>query len=380
MSSPALSGIKPARLEDWFRYRYFDADIDVSSSGVQNYSVAEILRIAGVPAPDLTTMVMRDSPSVGAHALRAAIADRFAPGHDECVAVTHGSSEAIFLALAVLVRPGDEIITVRPAYHSLSGIAEALGATVHGWDLDSANGFQPDFDQLARLITKRTRVVIVNFPHNPTGTTLDTEAFRRLLDTVDHHGCHLLWDAACGELTYDAPPLPDPHHLIGNCVSFGTLSKAYGLPGLRVGWSLAPPELITEMVRLRDYVTLATSPLNELIATAVLRNADAVVGPRLAQAAHNRQALRTWLAANPGLFSCVLPAGGVSAFPRVGHPVDVDSCCTRLADEHGVLVVPGSCFGHPDRFRLGFGGDTGEFEKGLAELARFFRAEADRQR
>ncbi|WP_367129330.1 capreomycidine synthase [Saccharothrix sp. HUAS TT1] len=369
-----LGSVAPALLEDWLRERYFTVPIDVSSSGVRNYSLGELSELVGLDDGELSRTVFRDSPGVGCEGLREALAARYAPGAAGRVMVTHGSSEAIFLALAALLEPGDEVVVLAPAYQSLSSIAEALGATLKVWRLRPENDFRPDPRELRALLDARTKAVIVNFPHNPTGTTLDRPAYRELLELVSAHGCHLLWDGAFSDLVYDAPSLPDPTTELERCVSFGTLSKAYGLPGLRVGWCFAPPELLTGMARIRDYLTISTSPLTELIATRVVENADRVIGPLLRTAAANREAFLTWVAENADIVACAPPQGGVSAFPQLFGVPAVDALCEDLAVDRGVLVVPGSCFGHPDHIRIGFGGDRTEFDAGLTAIAEAIRA------
>jgi capreomycidine synthase len=282
--------------------------------------------------------------------------------------VTHGSTEGIFLALSAIIREGDEIVVPRPVYASLEAVADTLGARLKVWDLDSRDGFRPDIDRLRAIMTPRTCAVVVNFPHNPTGVTLDAHGYAQLLDLVAEHGCYLLWDAAFSELVYDQPALPDPTTRYDRAISTGTLSKAYGLPGLRVGWCIGPSAVLDRMVHLRDYVTLNTSPLTELLAAIVVERGDEVAGPRREQARVNRRLLTKWAAAHSASVDYVEPVGGVSAFPRFTELPSVDELAIRLADEHGVLVVPGSCFGYPDRMRIGFGCPTDELAAGLAVL------------
>jgi capreomycidine synthase len=365
-----LQKIEPALLEDWFRDRYFTATVDISSSGVENYSLGELRDLLSIDMAELDALPFRDSPSLGAWRLRTAVARRHPPAVPEQVMVTHGSSEAIFLALAVLVQPGDEVVVVSPAYQSLTSIAAALGARVRVWHLTAGEGFRPDPERLTGLIDRRTKAVIVNFPHNPTGVMPDEAGYRALLELVERFGCFLLWDAALGELVYDRDALPDPVHLVERCVSSGTLSKAYGLPGLRVGWCLADGGTLASMVRLRDYVTIGTSPLTGYLATRVLENAELIASPRREQAARNRAMLIDWYAAQGDLVSALVPDGGVTAFPRFPRHGDVTGLCRRLEEDHGVLVVPGSCFGHPDRMRIGFGGPAGELQQGLGILSK----------
>ncbi|MBO3751471.1 capreomycidine synthase [Streptosporangiaceae bacterium NEAU-GS5] len=361
-----VGDIAPALLEDWLRERYFSASIDISSSGVQDYTLGDLRRRLGISTADLDAVAFRDSPSLGCEPLREAVAARTGRPAGE-VMVTHGSSEALFLALAALIRPGDEIVVLRPVYQSLSSIAEVLGARLRTWTLHPADDFRPDLDRLRAVLTERTRAVLVNFPHNPTGVTLTPGQYAEFLEILRGHPGHLVWDAAFSDLTYDQPPLPDPGLGLERVISVGTLSKAYGLPGLRVGWCLAPAALLPAMTKIRDYLTISTSPLAEMLATAVLRQPESVLGPRLRQARENREALLAWARENTGRVSLPRPAGGVSAFPAFSGVDDVTGLCHRL-EERGVLVVPGACFGHPDRMRIGFGGFPQSLRTGLDVL------------
>lgn len=375
----SLGEIEAAKLEDWLRDRYFQARVDISSSGMANYSVGTLRRLLQIPDEELDSIAFRDSPSLGSDALREAIASRYAQGQAERVMVGHGSTEAIFLAIAAFVRPGDEIITVHPAYQALTATAASLGAILVPWRLHADNGFRPDIDELRTLIGARTKLVVVNFPHNPTGTTISAADFADLLKLIDATGCHLLWDGAFSDIQYvtDHPPIALPEHPA--VISFGTLSKAYGLPGMRLGWSIGAPELLNQMVRIRDYTTLNTSPLNEHLAQRVITQADKVLAPLLRTARRNREIVADWATRLPSLISLPLPDGGVCAFPQVKGVTSLTAACEDLLRERGVLVVPGECFGHPDRLRLGFGGDSAELRDGLRHLAEVMATSCNRR-
>ncbi len=180
--------------------------------------------------------------------------------------VTHGSSEAMYLVIHALLRAGDEVVVLDPAYQPLQSIAASVGCRLRHWRLRFERGFAPDIEEAKRLIGPQTRMVIVNFPHNPTGATLSREELRELVAACERVGAYLFWDAAFAEVTYDAPPLPDPALSYERAISLYTLSKAFGLPGLRVGWCVAAPEVLEQCMRLRDYITLHLSPMVELIA------------------------------------------------------------------------------------------------------------------
>lgn len=363
--------LPPAPLEDWLRDYYFAAEIDISASGVHSWSMAELRARAGIDQADLDRLVFDDGYSLGTPAVRAAVAHHLGGGVSaDQVMTTSGSGEAVSLVLMALLQPGDEVVVVDPGYHLLVGFVAGLGCTVRTWHLDLDAGWRPSLDRLAELVSERTRAVIVNFPHNPTGVSVGEPDLHRLLDLAGSVGAHVLWDAAFANLTYDVDPLPDIAGIYERGVSFGTFSKEFGLPGLRFGWCAAPPELLTACVRIRDYTTLHVSPLVELLALGVLENADAFIAPRLALARDNRDLVQDWADAHPDLVSLVRPTGGVSAFPRLASVPRTDAFCEELYQKSGVLVIPGSCFGAPGHVRLGFGGPAAPLVEGLERFTR----------
>ncbi|MFJ7209113.1 capreomycidine synthase [Streptomyces sp. NPDC098789] len=360
--------IAPALLEDWLRERYFTTTYDISSSGVENYTVDQVLALAGTTAASLGGVMFRDSHSLGGEPLRAALAERYDTDPGSVIA-TQGSSEAIYLVMHALLKAGDEVVVQTPAYHALVEVAASLGCRLVPWAMRTEDGVVTNEDELLSLITPDTAMVVVNFPHNPTGATVTEDQQAAIIETCARHDTWLAWDNAFQHLVYDRRPLPDPTARYPRAISFGTLSKAYGLPGLRVGWALAAPEVLAGCVRRRDYTSLALSPLVEAVATHAVRHADDLMRPRLAQATANRAVLADWLAAHRDRVSADLPAGGVTAFPELTTVADVSAFADRLDREHGVLVVPGACFGAPRHIRLGFGGPADELTAGLDRLA-----------
>lgn len=366
----------PALLETWMRDYYFSTEIDIGSSGVENFSLAELRALVGLSLEEIDQLVFQDSETLGGSTLRRAIADRWAGGDVARVMATHGSSEANFLLMHALLEPGDEVVVLDPCYPQLYTVAEVRGCRLRKWPLRFEERFVPSLEEARKVITEQTRMVVVNFPHNPTGASVDLAGQEELVRIVSRVGAYLVWDNAFAELTYDAPQLPDVNLLYERGISMGTLSKSYGLPGLRVGWCLAPPEVLARMIRLRDYLTLHLSPLVELIACKAIENADRLVALRLAQARQNLATLAGWVERHRGLVDWVPPRGGVSTFLRLKGALDVDNLCRRLAEAHSVLLVPGSCFGYPQHVRLGFGCRTDHLEEGLYRLSVLLKSEA----
>ncbi len=361
--------IEAARLEDWLRDYYFSNEVDIGSSGVESFSMADLRLLTGITESQLDAIVFDDSRSCGSPELRQAIATRWGNGDPERVMATHGSSEAIFLVMQSLLERGDEVIVLDPCYQSLVSIAEAIGCHVRRWPLRAVNGFVPDLNDLTPLLGAKTRMVIVNFPHNPTGATLSVAQQQELVERVAATDAYLIWDAAFADLTYDSSPLPDPGLFYPRTVSFGTLSKGYGLPGLRVGWALAAAEVLQQCVCWRDYTTLALSPLVELVACRAIAHADVLLQRRLGQAKTNLARLTQWMAEHQEQVRWSVPRGGVTAFPYLSTVTDSESFCHLLAQQYGVLLVPGTCFNHRQHVRLGFGGATERFTLGLERLS-----------
>ena len=367
-----------ARLEDWMRRYYHNVDHDIGSSGVRDVTVAELREICGFELSDLDSIIFHDSEPLGGRRLRAALADRWTGGDLDRVMVTHGSSEAIYLVMHTLLKPGDEVIVVDPAYQQLSDIAGALGCRITRWDLCSEQGFAADLAKLRTLVMAGPRMIVVNFPHNPTGVSITLAQQDELIAVAAAAGAWLVWDNAFGEITYTADPLPLPDSRYDKCLSFGTLSKSYGLAGIRVGWCLAPPDLLAEMALLRDYIALYVSPVLEFFAEHAVRNADRIVAGQREHARANLQVLLEWSRARPNLVRLTPPAGGVTALLELPGQPDVTESCRRLAEQYRTLLIPGECFGAAFRnhARLGFGGTTAELTAGLAALDHVLREDA----
>lgn len=372
--------IERAHLEDWMREYYFTSELDIGSSGVQNFSMAELAELVGLRPEDLSRVVFDDSPSCGVQSLRQAIADSWGDGDPEKVLAAHGSSEIIFLIMNALLSKGDEVVVLDPCYHALRNLADSIGCSVKEWRLRFEDGFEPSVEDFKRLVTPKTRMVVVNFPHNPTGATLTAAQQKEFIEAVAASGAYLVWDAAFNELVYEAEPLPNPITMYERAIVLGTLSKGYGLAGLRVGWCLAAPELLEQFVHWRDYTTLYLSPLVEKVAERAIENYRVLLDLRLERARKNLEIVARWVEAHREFVDWVRPKGGVTTFVRMHGVADVDELCRRLGREHGVMVVPGSCFNQPQHVRLGFGGPTADLEEGLARVSNLLHADAARRR
>jgi aspartate/methionine/tyrosine aminotransferase len=217
-------------------------------------------------------------------------------------------------------------------------------------------------------------MVILNFPNNPTGNSLTPEQMEEVIDLVADRKAFLLWDSAFTELSYDARPLPDPGLRYERTITLGTLTKTYGMGGLRVGWCLADPRVIDQCADFRAYLTVNCSPLTEVLALRAVENLDLFLSKRLRQAAENREILTKWVEEHGNRVEWTRPAGGVTGFLKLRGVADVDQFCRQFAKEYSVFLLPGTCFGLQGYIRLGFGGETAALQEGLLRLSKFLTA------
>jgi capreomycidine synthase len=359
-------------LESWYREHLDCSDYDISSSGVQPYSLKEIRQIAGITTQDLDDILITDGTSFGSPDLRLAIAERYLDGNSDGVMVTHGSSEAISLVLATLCEPSARVVVTDPVYHSLVNFPLRNGCDVQRLPVSLIeNGVFTD--QARGVITPDTSVVIVNLPNNPTGTSLSIEGFDELVKTVANVGAYLICDEAFSEITHNGVALPSVRSRYEMAITFGTFSKVFGLPGLRVGWCTADPSLLHRTLPIKDSTTLFLSPLIEKIATAAMRSADSLIAPRREQAAENLRFVDHWIAEHEEHVFWRRPDGGVCGLLGIRGLTESKQFCLDLLRTHRTMLVPGEAFDRPGYVRLGFGGDSAAFRAGLSRLSLYLR-------
>jgi aspartate/methionine/tyrosine aminotransferase len=363
-------------LERWMTTYELDARYDLAESGIAPPTLGELLALdpAGATLERLLAMPLGYSEARGTAALRAAIAALYDDTTPEQILVTTGAIEANFLLCNVLLEPGDTAIAVYPAYQQLYAVPAACGATVKRWELREEEGWRFDLAALERLLDDRTRLIVVNTPHNPTGATMPPADFRRLHALCEERGIWLLSDEAYRWLTFSGEePAPPARSLGGRGISVGTLSKPLGLPGLRVGWLAAPEEIVRRCCAMRDYVSLSPGKLNDALALLALGHRDRLLERTRAIATENFAALHDFMEDHAGVLSWVPPRGGLLALVRYALDLPSYQFANRLAEERGVMLAPGAAFGQEHHFRIGFGPRPEVFREGLAVVADYLR-------
>ncbi|MGH9465132.1 MAG: pyridoxal phosphate-dependent aminotransferase [Thermoanaerobaculia bacterium] len=285
----------------------------------------------------------------------------------DCVVAAIGTSMANHLVMASLLEPGDEVVIEEPTYEALTDVAGYLGAVVRRFPRRFADGFALDPAAVEGTVRPRTRLIVVTDLHNPSSARADGQALRDVVSIAARRRVHVLVDEVYLEACFD-PSARSAFHLGGNVLTTGSLTKAYGLSGLRCGWILAPPPLAHRMWRLNDLFGVVPPHPAERLSVVALDHLPAIAVRAQALLTRNRRLLDAFLDGRADL-DVVRPGAGTIVFPRWAGG-RVDELCRLLRERYETSVVPGRFFGAPEHFRLGFGGETAMVEEGLARLGR----------
>lgn len=343
---------------------------DLSESGVEPLTLAEAARdLVAVGGQRLAYAEGTGREPTRACVARIHTGGAAAPGATaENVLVTTGTSEANFLALTTLVDRGDEVAVVLPSYMQLHGLARGLGATVREVWLHEDEGWRLDLDRLRAAVTARTKVICVCTPNNPTGQILSAAELDAVADVARRHGAWVLSDEVYRGAEHDGVESATAWGRWERTIVTGGLSKAYGLPGLRIGWLVAPPDQVRAAWAQKDYTTIASATVSEVLAEAALKRRDELLA-RTREILNARwPVLEAWARRHAGRLHWTRPRAGAISF--FGYAYDVDSWpfVERLIRERSTMVVPGSHFLAERHLRIGFGVPEATLRSGLAAI------------
>lgn len=367
------------RLETYLGRWEFAARHHMTASDAQTLTVRELLAMGGDAALDalLDTPLSYTEP-YGAPDLRAAIATTYDACAAEDVLCFAGAEEGVYCLYRTLLSPDDHAIVVTPNYQSAETVPQALCATT-GVALDETETWTLHPDRVAAAIRPNTRVLYINFPHNPTGKILERARFDALVELCRRNGIWLFSDEVYRLIERDpALRLPQVADVYERGVSLNVMSKAYGLPGLRVGWVACRDRLLLErMVRFKHYLSICNSAPSERLSLLALHHRDAILERTRAVARAGYSQVAAFLAEFPDLFEAYTPDGGVVMFPRYKGADGVEAFCRHMVEEAGAVLLPASIYASAltpspvDRFRIGYG--RRGLDEGLAAMRAYIR-------
>ena len=361
-------------LERWQSRHEHDVEINLSESGVRSLHLEDL--VEGVDLEDLLGQELGYTQTNGTVPLRERIAALYGGASAANVLVTNGGSEANFVTCWHLIEPGDEVVVIRPVYMQIPGLARSFGATARDvWleagQLQTSARWRLDLDAVRAAVTPCTRLIAVCNPNNPTGARLGEAEVAELCAVAADRGCWVLADEIYRGAELDGRDTPSAWGRHNRVIVTGGLSKAYGLPGLRIGWVAGPAGLIDELWGRHDYVTIAPGAVSDRLARLALdpSRRGRLLARARAQLRENQAIVRTWVSEQHRVQQIPPEAGAVTLIRYAGTRSSAQLAETLRATQ-GVLVAPGVHFGLEHHLRLGLGGDAGPLREGLARLGR----------
>jgi aspartate/methionine/tyrosine aminotransferase len=364
--------LKPFLLDAWLDNYEHGIEFNLAASTGPVWTASQLLDLGGDQAREqyLNHKVVYGRPA-GGDSLRAAIAEMQNVDVD-CVQVVTGASEALTILMWLAAEPGANVILPMPGFTTFSALPESLGLELRFYQVRRENGFQIDIDEIKRLADAKTKLILVNSPHNPTGATISDPDMESLHDFIAQRGIQLVSDEVYhpiyhGRNTKSAARLP-------HATVISDLSKAFSLAGLRTGWMIEhDPVRQQKYWNARAYFSICNTNAGEILTEIAIRNRAVILGKSQETASRNLERLDRFMAEHRELLGWIRPQGGMTAFPWLVSGENARPFC-QAATERGILFAPGDCFDVPSHFRLGFAASGETFGVALERFAEFMKS------
>ena len=349
--------IKPFRIEHYYARHEFTAKFMLSSSDAQSRTLGELLSLEPGARQAMDEHWLGYTEAPGAPYLRQAISAIYEMQAPDDVLVVSSAEEGIFVAYHALVGAGDHVIVETPCYESGLELARSTGAEVSQWERHFEDGWAHDLGALERMIQLNTKLIYINTPSNPTGINMTSQTFASVMNLAKERGITVLCDEVYRELEHDpSTRLPAACDVFDNAISLGSMSKAYGLPGLRLGWLATRNKTVIEKcLHFKYYTTICSSAPSEFLTALALRQREPILARNLEIVQKNLPLMQDFLERHSDLFSWVKPDASPIGFAKVDMAGDVMAFCEEIVRETGVLLLPGSVYDQPRHVRLGYG-------------------------
>lgn len=363
--------IEPFGVEMWMNEWETRCELNLAETCVESLTLEQLLALAGAGADDLRALLpmkLTYGAIEGSDRLRAAIADLYEQQRADGVIVTHGTIGANMLVHRALVERGDHVISIVPTYQQHYSIPASIGAEVELLWLREADGWLPDLDHLQALCRPQTKLIALTNPNNPTGALIPEAMLAQIAAIARSVGAWVLCDEVYRGIDQDDPGTTRSiADLYERGISTAGMSKVYSLAGLRVGWVVAPREVLDAVMIQRDYDTISVGMIDDHFAALALEHREAILRRAREITRENLQLLADWVATSPVL-RWVRPRGGTTALVAVDLRVPSRDLCLRLLQETGVMFTPGAALGMEGYVRIGYANNREVLQEGLARL------------
>ena len=370
--------INTFQVERWLNLYENHAKYELAETDAKPFTLEELIRLESKEnlLQNLLKIKLGYNPTTGSEKLKNLIANLYGPNtSSKNILVTTGAIEADFLLSNVMVNQGNKVVVLWPAYQALFSTLEACGAKMEFWKLSSENNFQPDLKKLCAIIDKNTQLLVLNIPNNPTGAVINQKQLKTILQWAEEYDFYVLCDEVYHELIFQSDTVPPYARCLSErAISVGSMSKAYGLSGLRLGWIAGPVSIIDQCYQYKDYTSISNSPISDYLAQFALTHFDQISHRNQQIICANREILKKWFINNHKYFHYYLPEAGVLCFPKLKNiPVSSQQLALDLFNKKSLLVVPGECFDMPGYLRIGFGGDSSKLSNSLSIFGSYLR-------
>lgn len=368
--------IPPFTIEQFFAVYEFTTPYILCASDCESMSVGELLQLANAPVERLLELRLGYAESQGGIELRTAVSHTYTSVHPDEIVILTAPEEGIYLTMRTLLEPGDHVVVLTPAYDSLLNMAQHVSGNVSQWQIQpTASGWQIDLNQLESLVTPQTRLIIVNFPHNPTGFLPNLPQLQAIIAIAQRQGAWLFCDEMYRGLEINnVQQLPSAADLYERAIVLSGLSKVHGLPGLRSGWLVLRDKTVREeLINWKHYTTICPPNPSELLATVALSVQAQLAGRNRQLIEQNVQIGHEFFGRWTELFEWRPPQAGSVALVGLKRP-SATAYCHQLAKDAGVLLLPSSCLGYGDgHIRMGFG--RANFATNLEQYEQYLKRE-----
>jgi aspartate/methionine/tyrosine aminotransferase len=363
-------------MEDWLNDS-FNKEYNLAASGSQDFHLREFLKVCHCRLEEFNPLFLGDNDTRGSWKLRNEIVKSYSRVRPDEILVCNGTSEALFTLFNQVLEPGDEVVIPFPAFQCLYQVPVAIGCRIKFLNLMECPQGRLDLDRLDHLVTPDTRMIIINNPHNPIGWTLTSEELIRIGEIAGKNDCYLVFDEH-----YRYLPLQPGTELIpsgyctcreitGKVMATGSMIKCFGIVGIRIGWLIGAPLLLSDCRDYKDYLTHTIPAITDHIAYLALKNKDAIIRLKKQHILANLERLNTFMAAHKDFFDYVEPSGGVVCFPGLKKTGDSRHFCQQLISGYSVSLLPGFAFEVEKHFRINFGVDSPIFNGALALIGEY---------
>jgi len=342
---------------------------NLTESGVHPLTVRELV---GDGSHILAETSLGYGYTNGTPELRELISQLYKGRTPRSILVTNGSSEANFISILHLVERGDEVVLMLPNYMQIWGVARSMGAKVKTFRLTAENAWALDIEQLKSLVGKRTKLIAVCNPNNPTGAVLSTAEMNAIRDLASESRAWILSDEVYQGAEINGRTTQSFLDIYDRTIVTNGLSKAYGLPGLRIGWIVGPESAIAKLWSYHDYTTIAPSSISDRLARVALKKRSEILERTRNILRTNLPVLEQWIN-QTRIFSFVKPKAGAISFARYGLKVNSTKLAEKLLEQKSVLVVPGDHLGIDGYLRIGYGAEPSYLRAGLDLIGQFVK-------